>query len=233
MTFMTFYESPVGRLTLASDGEALTGLWIEGQKYYLGGLKEMPPRRDALPIFGQTKEWLGRYFAGEKPRPEELPLRPQGSDFQKMIWRYLTEIPYGSLTTYKELAQRAAAERSRMTWSEAERSCATRSEAERCCAVQRAAGGEEHTARPKSEQSRPARPAGGEKRPVSMSAQAAGGAVGHNPISIIIPCHRVVAADGSLTGYAGGLDVKERLLELEGVDLTKLYRPGDFRRRTR
>jgi len=52
-----------------------------------------------------------------------------------------------------------------------------------------------------------------------MSAQAAGGAVGHNPISIIIPCHRVVGTNGSLTGYAGGIDKKIKLLEHEGVDL--------------
>jgi len=51
----------------------------------------------------------------------------------------------------------------------------------------------------------------------SMSSQAVGGAVGHNPISIIIPCHRVVGSNGSLTGYAGGIDTKIKLLELEGV----------------
>jgi O-6-methylguanine DNA methyltransferase len=59
----------------------------------------------------------------------------------------------------------------------------------------------------------------------SMSAQAVGGAVGHNPISIIIPCHRVVGASGSLTGYAGGIGVKARLLELEGADMSKLFAP--------
>ena len=53
----------------------------------------------------------------------------------------------------------------------------------------------------------------------TMSAQAVGGAVGHNPISIIIPCHRVLGADGSLTGYAGGVDKKQFLLELEGIKL--------------
>ena len=58
-----------------------------------------------------------------------------------------------------------------------------------------------------------------------MSAQAIGGAVGHNPISIIIPCHRVVGADGSLTGYAGGLDKKIKLLMHENVDMSKLYIP--------
>jgi methylated-DNA-[protein]-cysteine S-methyltransferase len=58
-----------------------------------------------------------------------------------------------------------------------------------------------------------------------MSAQAVGGAVGHNPISIIIPCHRVVGANGSLTGYAGGIGIKVKLLELEGADMSALFVP--------
>lgn len=59
----------------------------------------------------------------------------------------------------------------------------------------------------------------------SMSSQAVGGAVGHNPISIIIPCHRVIGSNGSLTGYAGGVQMKIKLLELEGVDMTGLFVP--------
>jgi methylated-DNA-[protein]-cysteine S-methyltransferase len=59
----------------------------------------------------------------------------------------------------------------------------------------------------------------------SMSSQAVGGAVGHNPISIIIPCHRVVGSNGSLTGYAGGIATKTKLLELEGADLSSLFAP--------
>ncbi|GLC81750.1 methylated-DNA--[protein]-cysteine S-methyltransferase [Lacrimispora brassicae] len=59
----------------------------------------------------------------------------------------------------------------------------------------------------------------------TMSSQAVGGAVGHNPISIIIPCHRVVGVNGSLTGYAGGLKTKVKLLELEGVDMSRLFVP--------
>ena len=59
----------------------------------------------------------------------------------------------------------------------------------------------------------------------AMSSQAVGGAVGHNPISIIIPCHRVVGSSGSLTGYAGGLQTKIRLLELEGVDMSRFFIP--------
>jgi len=59
-----------------------------------------------------------------------------------------------------------------------------------------------------------------------MSSQAVGGAVGHNPISIIIPCHRVVGSNGSLTGYAGGIGIKIKLLELEGVDMSRLFVPA-------
>lgn len=58
-----------------------------------------------------------------------------------------------------------------------------------------------------------------------MSAQAVGGAVGHNPISIIIPCHRVVGMNGSLTGYAGGLNRKIKLLELEGINTSRFFYP--------
>ena len=64
------------------------------------------------------------------------------------------------------------------------------------------------------------------KRLDCKSSQAVGGAVGHNPISIIIPCHRVVGTNGSLTGYAGGIQTKIKLLELEGVDMSKLFVPG-------
>ena len=62
-----------------------------------------------------------------------------------------------------------------------------------------------------------------------MSSQAVGGAVGHNPISIIIPCHRVVGTSGSLTGYAGGLGRKVRLLELEGIDVNKFFMPKNHK----
>lgn len=69
-----------------------------------------------------------------------------------------------------------------------------------------------------------------EKRGVAyMSAQAIGGAVGHNEISIIIPCHRVIGANGNLTGYAGGIDKKLKLLELEGVDTKKLFLPKNYK----
>ena len=159
MDWITRLGSPVGELTLASDGEALTGLWIAGQKYHSQGLA--PDAREArLPVFEAAGRWLERYFAGERPEPGELPLAPRGSEFRRRVWRRLTQIPYGGLCSYGEIA-----------------------------------------------------------RELSAPARAVGGAVGHNPISIIIPCHRVVGADGSLTGYAAGLDVKRALLRLEGCRL--------------
>jgi len=164
MYYKTTHPSPVGPITLASDGECLVGLWLEGQKYYGGTIAGAMTERDDLPIFDATKDWLDRYFAGAQPAISELPLAPIGGEFRQAAWRILCAIPYGEVTTYGAIGKQMAAELGRAT----------------------------------------------------MSAQAVGGAVGHNPISIIIPCHRVVGADGSLTGYAGGVDVKERLLRLEG-----------------
>lgn len=172
MLYCTEYRSTLGRLTLASNGGSLAGLWIEGQKYFGGELGRMAPKAD-LPVFEQVRAWLDRYFAGEKPSPTELPLAPAGGEFRQTVWKLLCRIPYGQVTTYGALAKAAAEELGR----------------------------------------------------ASMSAQAVGGAVGRNPISIIIPCHRVVGAGGSLTGYAGGIDRKIQLLRLEGADLSGLTRP--------
>lgn len=164
--FMTQYPSPVGMLTLVSDGQGLAGLWIEGQKYFAATLPETPLPRDDAPGFEEVRRWLDRYFAGENPSAEGLPLCPAGSAFRQTVWACLREIPYGQVTTYGRIAGRAAERLGR----------------------------------------------------AHLSAQAVGGAVGHNPISILIPCHRVVGANGLLTGYAGGLDKKEWLLHHEGVD---------------
>ena len=173
MYYSTTYQSPVGLLTLASDGNNLAGLWIRGQKYHGNSIPESMSKNDGLPIFVTIKDWLDKYFAGEKPNISELPLAPIGSDFRRKIWDFLCEIPYGEVTTYGNIAKRMASLMNKE----------------------------------------------------SMSSQAVGGAVGHNPISIIIPCHRVVGSDGSLTGYAGGISVKIKLLELEGADMSYLYAP--------
>ncbi len=167
MIHTTHYTSPLGDLLLAERGGALIGLWIEGQKYF-GILSEDIEERET-PILALTKSWLDRYFAGEKPRIDELKLVPSGSDFRRAVWDILREIPYGEVTTYGKIAGKIALSM-------------------------------------------------GKPR---MSAQAVGGAVGRNPISIIIPCHRVVGANGSLTGYAGGIDKKVKLLSHEGVDVTR------------
>ncbi|MDR1913521.1 MAG: methylated-DNA--[protein]-cysteine S-methyltransferase [Clostridiales bacterium] len=167
------YLSPLCTITLASDGNSIAAAWMEGQKYYGGTVSEALTEKNDLPVFTAAKNWLDRYFNGQKPSVNELPLAPYGNDFRREVWRALCEIPYGEVTVYGNIAKKIAV---------------------------------------KMNKSR-------------MSAQAIGGAVGHNPISIIIPCHRVVGANGSLTGYAGGIDKKVKLLEYEGVDMTHLHVP--------
>lgn len=165
MVYTAHYTSPIGGMLLAGRDGKLIGLWLEGQKYYLGSLKEELKECSDLPVFIQAKNWLDRYFSGEKPLAAELDLAPEGSSFQREVWKILCEIPYGQVTTYGEIAKKIAQKRMLK----------------------------------------------------SMSAQAVGGAVARNPISVIIPCHRVVGSDKSLTGYAGGIDKKRRLLALEGI----------------
>ncbi|MFV0437726.1 MAG: methylated-DNA--[protein]-cysteine S-methyltransferase [Desulfopila sp.] len=173
MLYTLGYASPLGPITLASDGRHIIGLWLEGQKYFAATVKGMVEQKSEVPVLAFTGRWLDAYFAGEKPAIGELPLAPSGSDFRKAVWDILCKIPYGQLTTYGEIAKEMASLLNRK----------------------------------------------------SMSSQAVGGAVGHNPISIIIPCHRVVGASGSLTGYAGGIARKIKLLQLEGVDITSLSLP--------
>lgn len=163
MIYTTKIPSPAGKITLASDGIHLIGLWFDGQQYFAHTIKEETKESPGLLIFTQTRDWLDRYFSGRRPAIRELSLRPDGSAFRREVWKLLCEIPYGEVTTYGAIARKIAAGRGR------------------------------------------------EK----MSAQAVGGAIGHNPISIIIPCHRVIGSDGSLTGYGGGLELKQKLLTFE------------------
>ena len=171
MSYLYRYASPVGGLTLSSDGDALTGLWFDGQKYFmeaygadgkrvalsLEGCREAP-----LPVFEEAKAWLDCYFGGGVP-DFTPPLRLYGTAFRKAVWELLLGVPYGHTVTYGELAAASAERLGR----------------------------------------------------VRMSARAIGNAVGRNPISIIVPCHRVTGAGGKLTGYSAGLDTKARLLALE------------------
>ena len=159
--FVYYYDSPLGGMTMASDAEALIGLWFDRQQYFASTLGSDQEQR-MLPVFEETRRWLDMYFSGQTPdfTPQ---LRPSGTPFRELVWQQLLTIPYGQTVTYAEIA--------------------------RCIARQM----------------------GLQK----MSAQAVGGAVGHNPIALIIPCHRVIGADGSLTGYAAGIEKKRWLLELE------------------
>ena len=80
MFYSTTYSSPIGMITLASDGEKLVGLWMEGQKYYGGALLNELVENSDIPVFEETKKWLDKYFAGEKPAISDLPISPIGSD---------------------------------------------------------------------------------------------------------------------------------------------------------
>ena len=172
MDYTTHYQSPLGGITLASDGEALVGLWFDGQKYFADALAEQYQERDDLPVFDETRRWLDIYFSGKAPDfTPKLSMR--ASDFRKRVWEIMLTIPFGRTMTSGDIARQIARERGIPT----------------------------------------------------MSTQAVGGAVGHNSISLIIPCHRVVGTGGSLTGYAGGIDKKLRLLQMEGSMQQNLFVP--------
>lgn len=167
MDYIFYYTSPLGGITLASDGEALTGLWFDGQKYFAQTLDKENTESELL-VFEQTIKWLDIYFSGKAP-DFTPPLNLKTTEFCKSVCKIMLTIPYGQTMTYGEIAGIIAKQ----------------------------------------------------KNLTRMSAQAVGGAVGRNPISIIIPCHRVIGANGSLTGYAGGLDKKIKLLKLENANLFK------------
>ena len=161
MDYTYHYTSPIGGITVASNGESLTGLWFDGQKYFASTLSQRHVEKQ-LPIFDRTCEWLDLYFSGKSP-DFIPPVFMYVSNFRRDVYEILMTIPFGETMTYKEVADLIA---------------------------------KKH-------------------RIISMSAQAVGGAIAHNPISLVIPCHRVIGTNGKLTGYAGGLDKKEWLLNME------------------
>lgn len=156
----------MGKITIASDGDCIIGLWFEGQKYFAKTLDKNYSEKE-LPIFQNIKMWLDLYFEGKNPDINEF-ITLKGTAFQLAVWRVLQRIPYGQTMTYGEVANVVAEEL-------------------------------------------------GKRR---MSAQAVGNAVGRNPISIIIPCHRVVGVGGKMVGYAGGIERKIGLLQLEQSDFS-------------
>ena len=108
MIYTTHYASPLGDLLLAENENQLIGLWLEGQKYYCGSLREAAQERSDRAVFAQTADWLDRYFAGEQPAVCELSLAPRGSAFRQAVWKILSKIPYGEVTTYGEIARQLA-----------------------------------------------------------------------------------------------------------------------------
>ncbi len=166
MILYNWISSPLGELLLTSDGDALTGLYLQGQTtspeefetWDADDWDEAPQ----LDVLVQTQVQLHEYFTHQR-QEFNLPLKPQGTKFQQQVWQHLLHIPFGTTISYGTLAQRVGK--------------------------------------------------------TSLS-RAVGAANGKNPISIIIPCHRVIAADGKLTGYAGGIDRKQWLLHHENAKIT-------------
>ena len=151
-------DSPIGRLELVSNGEALTRLSIDGSDYPLqhGGRPGSPDK-----VIEQATGELDEYFAGKRTE-FEAPIALVGTEFQQAIWLALLGVPFGQTATYGELAAAAG---------------------------------------------------------YPKAARAVGGAVGANPVAIIVPCHRILASDGKLTGYSNGngVETKKQLLDLEGI----------------
>lgn len=154
----TVFSTRIGDLLLVADDDALVGVYFEGHAY--------PPAEDQLgdrvdaaddALLAQAGRELTEYLAGDR-HSFDVPVRTDGDALSERVWARLRAIPYGSTTTYGQIAAEL---------------------------------GNRHLA------------------------QRVGQAVGHNPLSIIVPCHRVLGADGSLTGFAGGLDRKRALLDLE------------------
>ena len=171
MIYINTYGSPIGGITLASNGKELTSLCFDGQKYFSDYVPRYCEQKD-LPIFEMAKRWLDVYFSGKAP-DFTPPVGMDGiSPFRRRVWEIMLSIPFGQTSTYGQIARQVETETGKR-----------------------------------------------------VSAQAVGGAVGHNAVSLIIPCHRVLGANGSITGYAGGVDKKVELLKLEGVDIRKLTIP--------
>jgi methylated-DNA-[protein]-cysteine S-methyltransferase len=152
--FYSQMPSPVGELMLVATDEGLCGVYMQKQMYWDGLQPDW--RRDDKRL-REARAQLRGYFA-EELRQFELPLAPEGTEFQRTVWAELRNIPYGETISYGELAGRIG-------------------------------------------------------RP--NASRAVGLANGRNPLSIIVPCHRVVGSDGSLTGYGGGLARKRWLLDHE------------------
>jgi methylated-DNA-[protein]-cysteine S-methyltransferase len=150
------YRGPQGTMLITATPKGLAGVYFKGQKYF--PTQRQWQRDTRHPKLRQAKRELAQYFAGKRRR-FTVALDPQGTEFQRSVWKQIARVGFGETLTYGELARRAG-----------------------------------HPG----------------------SARAAGAATGRNPLGIIVPCHRIMGVNGSLTGYAGGLRRKRALLALEG-----------------
>ena len=147
--------TPIDRLVVASDGSSIVGVWMANAE---PDDRRWVDRCGTASLIDEARRQLVAYFAG-RLRTFDLPLAPNGTDFQRRVWSALREIPFGTTISYAELARRVSN---------------------------------------------------------SAAVRAVGAANGRNPIPIIVPCHRVIGSDGSLTGFGGGLPRKQWLLRHEG-----------------
>ncbi|MFT4248766.1 MAG: methylated-DNA--[protein]-cysteine S-methyltransferase [Pseudomonas sp.] len=151
------FESPIGTLTVAADGEGrLHHILFPRNRHEARGRDHW--RHDPAPV-AEARRQLLDYLRGERTA-FDLPLAPAGTPFQRLVWTTLAQIPYGQTWSYARLAQQVG-------------------------------------------------------HPTAV--RAVGAANGRNPLPIVLPCHRVIGADGSLTGFGGGLPTKQALLRLESA----------------
>lgn len=164
MYYINDYISPVGKILLYASSSGLKGLYFYNQKYF-PNISLLDAKHYENEIIYNTKKYLDDYFNG-KNISHNIPLEIEGTEFQKLVWSILLQIPYGKTTTYFNIAKEVSKIRNLK----------------------------------------------------SAPFQAVGNAIGHNKISIIIPCHRVLGKDNSLKGYAAGVQVKKYLLNIEKIE---------------
>ena len=154
------FATPLGAMFATASDAGITGIYFDGGRH-APGIVPAWHQAPAHPPLAECARQVAAYLDGRR-RDFDLPLAPEGTDFQARVWRQIARIPFGETITYAELARRAGA---------------------------------------------------------PGAARAAGAATGRNPLTLVVPCHRVVGRAGAITGYAGGVERKARLLALEGARL--------------
>jgi methylated-DNA-[protein]-cysteine S-methyltransferase len=160
--YVSTLNSPIGTLYLASSDQGVLCIGLSGKENFLKELKKQIPGMELKENISKNKlliKQLKEYFSGAR-KEFDLPLYMMGTEFHKLVWRQLCQVPFGQTASYKEIAEKIG-------------------------------------------------------RPKAM--RAVGQANHRNPIPIIIPCHRIIGANGHLVGFGGGLDMKRFLLSHEGV----------------